>query len=177
MAIDNVGNRESAPETADAEATFLDQWFTGTAGDDTFEFVAGTTNDTWLVRLNDVTQAIDSRAIGIHFDGLGGSDSVSFTGTEEVDVADLYPTQGSLVGDTYSAAATNVEAIHVDGVSGLDVVSFYDSAGDDAILVTVGETNFTGTGFELTASNFPIVHAYAKNGGVDTASPLRFCRQ
>ena len=170
VAIDNVGNREAAPDTADAQATFLDQWFTGTAADDTFEFIAGATNDAWVVRLNDVTQAIDSRATGVHFDGLDGNDTVTLTGTDGVDVADLYPTNGKLVGDTYAAAASNVEAIHVNGGAGLDVVSFYDSAGDDTIFVTVGETTFTGNGFEHTASGFPVVHAYAKNGGVDTAS-------
>ncbi len=170
VAIDNVGNREAAPATADAEATFLEQWFTGTEGDDTFEFIAGATNDTWVVRINDVVQTVDSRAIGVYFDGLDGNDTATLTGTEGVDTADLSPTEARMVGDTYTVTAVQIETSYVDGVAGKDVASLVDSSGDDTAVFNVGETTLSGTGFEQTVANFPTVHAYARNGGTDTAS-------
>ena len=169
-AIDNVGNREAAPETVDAEATFLDQWFTGTAGDDTFEFIAAATNDAWIVRLNDVLQAVDSRAIGVYFDGLDGNDTVTFTGTEADDVAELHPTSATLSADAYTATGVNVETVAVIGAGGFDVASLYDSAGDDTLDMYPDVTYFSGDGFAQTVSDFSVVHAYARGGGTDTAS-------
>ena len=131
VAIDNVGNREAAPGTADAQTTLLDQYFDGTAGDDTFNFVAGPTYDSWTIEINGAARAIDPRATGVHFDGLGGADTVTFTGTagDGADVASLYDSPGddTLVtgpdsvqfsGTGFSQTVTNFPTVHTYATAG-----------------------------------------------------------
>jgi len=139
----------------------------GTAGDDTFAFVAG---DTLRVTANDM-QYVFARGdvTKVTFQGRGGDDSIRITGSSADDIARLSVGHATLKGDDYLAVATSVEDVRVVSGGGYDRVFFYDSAGDDRF-VAHAENGFSymdGNGYFHLARGFDQARAISVNGGSD----------
>ena len=141
----------------------------GTAGDDTVEIFAGTTPDAWTVTINGVAHDLGSAVTTIHFDGAGGADTVTITGTGEDDEAELWPGHAAVTGASYTATVVNVEAVTVVGLGGNDSVVFYDSAGDDLFVGAPGYGQLEADGFVAKATGFDEVYAHQIHGGHDVA--------
>lgn len=106
----------------------------------------------------------------------GTGDEAHLTGYYGDDVARLDPTGGTLSGEGYRATVLNTPTVVLEngGGTGVDTVEMFDSDGDDMLTATPTQFRLTGTpvggeAFSLTANNFDNAHAYAKNGGHDTA--------
>ena len=141
----------------------------GTNGDDTFEFAGGSTPDEWIVLINGVAQHVDSTTGFLKFEGLGGNDTVTFTGTNADDWAELWPDHGVLIGSGYTVTVEQVESITVYGRGGHDEVTFHDSEGDDNFVVGLQGAAMTGPGVDLAVGQFETVYAEATAGGNDVA--------
>lgn len=139
----------------------------GTSGNDIFEFQAGATNASWVVKVNGVVQAIAANVAGITFDGLAGTDTVRLTGLDSNETAVIKPTYASLTGNGFSVSASNVESFVVNANGGNDALYLYDSASDDLLTVKPGTITLSG-GYSATAYGFETLDVYAISGGYDT---------
>jgi subtilisin-like proprotein convertase family protein/secreted trypsin-like serine protease len=141
----------------------------GTPGQDTFEFIAGTTPSTWVVKVNGVAQTVASTVRTINFDGMGGNDTALLTGTSGVEKVYARPGEVRFEGTSFTVNVSDVENVTVDGKGGVDVAELRDSAGSDSLVMEVGKTVMSGPGYSNTVLKFEQVYAYAINGGVDEA--------
>ena len=140
----------------------------GTAGDDTFQFVAGAMN---TVSINGVTRQFSSASVkNFVFDGGGGNDTATLTGSSGDDVASLGIGSGTLTGANYSVSVNNVTSLSVNGGGGHDVATLQDSAFNDH-LEALGDTATISNdlGFATSVAAFAQVNAKSSNGGTDTA--------
>ncbi len=139
----------------------------GTAGNDIFNFTAG---DNHRLTINGVAYQFDAAAASTFgFNGFGGSDTATLTGTAGNDSATLRVGSVALAGSGYQATASGVETIVVRGGGGTDVAKMYDSAGDDTFVGTPTTATFSGAGFQNTVEGFRYVHAYSNSTGNDVA--------
>ncbi|NLE38768.1 MAG: hypothetical protein GX621_12155, partial [Pirellulaceae bacterium] len=143
---------------------------TGTSGNDLFEFVGGPVAGAWIVKLNGVVQSVPSTTTAVRFDGLGGTDTVVFTGSAADDSVELWPTRGVLSSINYTVTVENVESITASGGGGNDAAILHDSAGDDAFTGRKAQSSLTGAGFNLVANAFETVEVRSEAGGYDQAS-------
>ncbi len=155
------------PLTAATDDTVLNLY--GTPGEDTFSFVAGSTPSSWTVILNGVEQTVASTITTINFDGMGGDDIVTLTGTSGVDNLYAAPSEITFEGTGYTINLSDVEDVTVDGKGGADVAELRDSAGTDTVVMKVDNTVMSGPGYSNAAFNFETVYAYSTNGGDDVA--------
>lgn len=155
------------PATVSADGKTLD--LVGTPGQDTFEFVAGATPGSWLIKVNGEVYTAGSAVDTINFDGMGGNDIVTLTGTSGVEKAYTRPGEVTFEGSNFTLVATDVEDVTVDGKGGADVAELRDSAGNDSLVMEVDKTTLIGTGFSSKVIKFEEVYAYATGGGVDEA--------
>ncbi len=141
---------------------------TGTDGDDVFLLIADASLHS--VTINGVDYQFDAaQATAFNFDGGAGDDTITLSGTAGNETATIRAGSATLVGDSFSAAATGTETITVYGGGGTDTANLYDSAGDDQFRATQLTSIMSGSGFTNFASGFANVYAYAINGGTDTA--------
>jgi hypothetical protein len=142
----------------------------GTSEDDSFEIAAGPSGS-WTVNVNGVAHSFGPEIETIEIDGLGGRDTVTFTGTDGREIVDLWPDRGVLAGEGHTVAVAHVEAITVHGGGGTDdVAKLHDSNGPDTLRIAPGSAVLSGAGYTLTASGFPSVLGYASaDGHTDTA--------
>lgn len=140
----------------------------GTAGDDTFEAIAGASPRATVngVRYN-VFDPIAGREFVI--DGRGGNDNGRVVGTPADEQATLSPGSAALVGPDYRIALANVSSITIEGVDGHDVANFADSPGDDEFAATYRGATLSGDGFSSQVKLFAEVYVDASAGGSDTA--------
>ena len=143
---------------------------TGTSGNDLLEFVAGVNRSSWIVKLNGVVQAVAADVAAIHFDGLGGTDTVRIVGTAASESVELWPDHLAFAGLDYTLDAQHIEVVEIDGKGGNDTALLHDSAGNDTLTVSPTTASFNGAQFAQTLSNFETVKAYAKAGGNDMAT-------
>jgi subtilisin-like proprotein convertase family protein len=143
---------------------------TGTAGNDTFEFVAGPSRGAWIVKLNGVTQNVTSYITSIRFNGLGGSDTVKITGSDADESVELWPRRLTFTGSDYLINATNIEVAVINGLGGEDQATLWDSAGNDVFTAKPTAVTQTGPGYSQTLNNFEQTYAHASLGGADVAS-------
>ncbi len=136
----------------------------GTNGDDLFEFNATTGS----IKLNGEVIPYDLQDGPVHFDGLGGNDTVVLIGTAGQETVVLGDDYAQLVGDDWSVSVVNVEQVTVNALGGHDTADVYDSPGDDAAWTRLGGIGITGTGFQHTAVNIETIHVHAA-AGHDTA--------
>ena len=101
---------------------------TGTAGDDTFQWQAGSKQQ---IIVNGVSHTL-SGITQVLFEGGGGKDSLVLVGGSAAESVTLRPGTAELVGATYRVSSTGVETILVTGGSG-DRATLYDSAGNDVL--------------------------------------------
>ncbi len=151
---------------ADLITTTATTWsFYGTSGADTFTY-------------DDATGAASIN--GIAYSVPSGVTSVSFSGGEDRDYAELRSSRGNEILSLSANAATlsvGGRTITVDGtesisatVSGSAVAELTDSAGDDRVELRPNEARIEGPGFEHRVTGAGVLHAYARNGGADTAT-------
>ncbi len=145
----------------------------GTSGDDVFELIPGTPNNTVTVTTNAVTTTytfVAATTKSYFFDGLGGVDRVDYTGAAADDTAVVYPTTGTMTQTDLGLEWKNFEKTLLDGGGGTNSVSFYDSAGDDTFGATDALSRLYGPGYDNQAAGFFYSHAYSQNGGTDEAT-------
>lgn len=136
----------------------------GTAGGDTFTFVAGGTQHS--VSVNGATYQFDTRAVStVSFEGGAGSDSITMTGSAGNDTATLRFASVELVGADYSASAEGIENIVVHGGGGAaDVANLYDTAGNDTLSTWWNRALLYGVGYSNDARGFTSTHTHASQG-------------
>ncbi len=140
---------------------------TGTAGNDEFTFVAGSTH---RLSVNGVAYNFGSATTNsIRFDGGSGVDTIKMTGTVGSEVATLRVGQATLVGSGFIATTMDTENVTVDSGGGIDRISFYDSAGDDVYGGWSNKAVMYGTNYSYTARGFASTVAYSTQGGKDQA--------
>ncbi len=158
---DNVDFRVTNLVSLDGNAVHV----SGTDADDVFTFAAG---DMHRLSINGVEYQFDADAVrSVTFDGGGGADSATLTGTAGAESAVLRAGSAELLGTQYNALATGVETITVLGGGGDDTVRLYDSAGDDLFVGAPQYAAMFGEGFSNQARGFNEVHAFATAGGHD----------
>ena len=141
---------------------------TGTDGDDSFVFTAGTTHE---FVVNGVSYRFGAQDVDtITFDGLGGEDTATLTGGAGADTAKLTPDGAELSGQDYTVIVADTEDVTVNsGGGGTDVAFLYDSPGDDVFIATPSAAHLFGPGYSSRAVGFRYAHAYATARGNDIA--------
>lgn len=143
---------------------------TGTAGNDVLEISPGSSSGSWLVKLNGKTQSIPKTASEIVFNGLGGTDSVKFTGTSGKEQVSADASKGSviLIGSGLYLRADGIGTLDLDGAGGKDTLDVNTSTGNDSLEISVGELVLGGVGLNYRAKNFELVNVVSQ-GGKDVA--------
>ena len=119
-----------AADSGDGDPTVLT--IDGTAGDDVFQFNAGSDGTTWTVTLNGVEQTIPEGTESVVFNGMGGTDTAFLRGSDEADVFDSSSTGSTLSGTGFSVTTQEVEVTHAYGMGGVDVATMDDTTGNDS---------------------------------------------
>ena len=168
FALPVVGNFDPPPDpsswTASSQSGVTELSFSGTPGNDTFAFAPGQLPGTWIVTINGQAQTIQAGQIKVEFNGLGGQDRATLTGTNTSDEARLQASEGWLMGANYTVTVINVESITVDGQGGDDKVTLVDSPGNNVLVASPTQATFTGDGLDLKALQFERVNAFATRG-------------
>jgi len=147
----------------------------GTAGNDSFEFVAAATPGEWTVKVNGVVQHVDAKTAAVTFAGGGGSDTVKLTGTGAGDLAELWAQDGTFSGNGFFVRMSGVESISIDGAGGEDEIVVHDSAYDDTLSASPLQATLSGKNgsqavFSHTVKGFESLTVLAESGGNDVAS-------
>ncbi len=139
----------------------------GTTGNDTFEFFAGSSPSAWGLKVNNKPQVITSDIVGISLDGLSGMDTLWFYGANGALIADIGYEQGTFQFGGYTLSFANMDYVTVSGASGNDTATLHNSAAADAFQGLSGQAQLTAPGKAITVKNFKSVTV---QGGIhDTA--------
>ena len=144
----------------------------GTDGNDVIEVSLAGPID---VTINGTNYQYDPATVAtIGVDGAKGYDKVTLTGTAGNDTVTLGPLSATMSSPGIELTVQNASEITANaageagGTAG-DVVSFYDSSGDDVFTANPGQGEMSGRNFLNKATGAEIIHAYATEGGTDTA--------
>ena len=149
---------------------------TGTPGNDTFEFVAGATENTVIVQGQSYVFAA-AEVTTFRFVGGGGNDTAKLTASglaSLAETAQLQPGSAMLQGAGYTVEVTGVQNVAIDGRGEGVQAALFDSAGDDSLVAEGDVASLSGDGFVETVSGFNRVQASALAGGHDTLRELAF---
>ncbi|MFZ1934316.1 MAG: YDG domain-containing protein [Thermoguttaceae bacterium] len=149
---------------------------TGTAGDDTFEFVAGASENTVIVQGQSYVYAA-AEVTAFHFVGGGGNDTAKLTATGLANLAEtaqLQPGSATLQGVGYTVDVSDVQNVEIDGRGEGVQAALFASPGDDSLTAQGDVASLSGDGFVETVSGFQRVTASAVAGGHDTLRELAF---
>ncbi|MCL4194571.1 MAG: hypothetical protein KJZ87_22735, partial [Thermoguttaceae bacterium] len=141
----------------------------GTGAADTFEFIAGMSPSSWIVKVNGVTKSVGAQVNAIYFDGLGGQDTILVTGTNADEEVQLDVGLLKFIHPNFRLEASNFEIVTIDGRGGKDTSILTDSPNDDRFKADPITAVLSGPGFVHTLTNFEGNFAYARNGGKDLA--------
>ncbi|GAB6185874.1 GEVED domain-containing protein [Thermopirellula anaerolimosa] len=136
---------------------------TGGSGEDQVSISTAGTLHTVIVNgtaYNYSTADVDD----VRFDGAGGRDTVTFSGTAADELFVLQPTAGTMTRTGFKASAVNVERFIVFGNGGTDAAQLYDSTGDDALEIRPGRATMVGPGYSYEVNSVDFVHGYASTG-------------
>ncbi len=136
----------------------------GTAGDDTFVWSAGTRQ---TLTVNGVSYSLAGTS-QVTVAAGAGNDTVTLQGGGGAEQITLRQNRAELVGSNYSFSIDNTETVRVRG-SQNDQVTFYDTAGNDTFEASPRTASMRGLNYSATADGFGSVVAIANNGGLDTA--------
>jgi hypothetical protein len=139
---------------------------TGTAGNDVFQFTAGSSPQ---VTLNDDTYTVDPTVIHkISFDGVSGADTATITdSTGYSDQLSVWRGGGTLTGSNYTLSLTNTPDIQASVADGTAYFWGISSSGN-VFVGTSTSASMYGTDYYNSTSGFGTVVAYSV-GGPDTA--------
>ena len=76
---------------------------------------------------------------------------------------------GKLFGDGFFLRAKFFEKVEADASEGLDIASLDDTIADDVVIMKPGDVTLFSPLIDHTVRAFDYVHAYARDGGYDTA--------
>ncbi|MEJ5340555.1 MAG: hypothetical protein WHT09_03220 [Thermogutta sp.] len=146
----------------------------GTSGNDTLEFIAGSSLATSTIKLNGQVITPSTSIARLIFEAGDGQDTVIVTGTNGQEIVTLWPTGGQFkFPGGFTVEVRSAERITVDAKGGTnDQLTVYDSAGNDSM--TASPTQVTATNsanaYSHLARNFEQVTLVSSAGGEDTAS-------
>ncbi|MEM6798530.1 MAG: S8 family serine peptidase [Planctomycetota bacterium] len=136
---------------------------TGTSGNDSLSFTAGTTTHT--VSVNGLSYTFDaSQYDTFALNGGSGSDTVTLTGSSAADTAVLGGATSSLTSANYSVTVTGATQTDVVGRGGTDSATIADSSGDDTLVASGQWARLTGGGFSNSAAQFESITVTASTG-------------
>ena len=140
----------------------------GTLDEDLFEFDAAASR---LVTINGVSYHFtDAEATSISFDGAAAADTAILNGNDQNETAELWPEQGTLVGDDYSVAVSSVETITAHGGGGVDLAFLHDDPlAKDTLTGGPDAATLSGNPYSNQVANFRYVHVYGTPGDGDEA--------
>ncbi len=136
----------------------------GTGNDDVLTIEPGDNPGEWRLTLNgNPPQVLSGPDVSVEFDGLGGDDTVNFTGTADSDSAVIFPDRAEFNGSGYSMTMVNIEATVYDGDGGQDTAVVWGSSAFNRYDAHPGHAEMTEGGVQIisvTAENI-----YARGGG------------
>ncbi|RMF88750.1 MAG: hypothetical protein D6741_18670 [Planctomycetota bacterium] len=141
----------------------------GTSGADRFEFTAGATPDSWIVKLNGETITVDPTATGLHFVGQGGDDVVIYTGSAGSDVVDLASGRATFDFDGFTLEVSGVSLYSVDTGDGFDEVTLHDTPANEWLVAWTDTASMRSDLTEQVVTGYEKLTAIAANGGQDVA--------
>ncbi len=147
---------------------------TGTAADETFEFVAGASEHTVIVAGQSYAFAA-AEVTTFHFDGGGGNDTAKLTAVGLAALAEsaqLQSGSATLQGIGYTVNVADVQDVQIDGRGEGVQAALFDSPGDDSLTAQGDVVSLSGDGFVETVFGFKRVRASAIAGGHDTLRAL-----
>ncbi|MBW3600233.1 MAG: S8 family serine peptidase, partial [Planctomycetes bacterium] len=134
----------------------------GTSGADSFTFSAG---DEHTIAVNGVQYRFDSsEGTRVRFQGAGGEDSLSLTGTTGDERLTSRPGNIKFTGDAWSVSADDVENVQVAGGGGRDEAVLHDSRGHDRLEASPEEARLLGDRFDHRVSGFAVVQVQTSLG-------------
>ena len=139
----------------------------GTSGDDAFSWTAGSTT----FALNGSNHSLTPQVTSISFDGDGGSNQLTVTGSSGNDQVLMQNKQLTVTGDGYTMTGTRFASFDVynGGLAGADRADLYDTAQADIFRGYVGMSSLSGGGVTTRVHGFDVVYAYSTLGGADVA--------
>ena len=124
----------------------------GTSANDTFGFAAGVSHQ---ITVNGTSYDLTASSGRTYtFNGEGGNDTITVTGTSSAETATLRNGSLTFSSTGFSVQANSTETITVDGGGGSDMALFYDSAGTDLYSAWSDRAVMSGAGFTNEAQNF-----------------------
>ncbi len=143
------------------------------SGEDCFEFSAA---DGLHASVNGIDYAFEVGSVTNFYFYGEGTGTATLTGSSGTESVGLYRGGSIMIGvdGGFRVDVFDVPNITALGGGGDDSVGIVDSEGDDTLTVTPTRMTLQGpweegTVFTLTAEDFPEAHAYARQGGEDTA--------
>ncbi|MFC1597329.1 RHS repeat-associated core domain-containing protein [Planctomycetota bacterium] len=140
----------------------------GTDDEDLFTFDATASR---LVTINGVPYHFtDAEATFVSFDGSAAVDTAILTGNNQNERAELWPGHGTLTGEGYSVAISNVETVTAVGGEGIDVALLHDNPElKDTLTGDPDTATLFGNGYSHQVTDFRYVHVYGTPGNGDEA--------
>jgi hypothetical protein len=137
---------------------------TGSTGDDTFIFQAGTTQH--VIIANGVRYNVNPATLTkVVFVGGGGNDSLTVYGTAGNESVSLDATQLVMTGSKINFQATGFESIIVNGNGGNDTATMGDTPGNDQVALSYAQATLQGSGGQYWQLNgFSRVTALSTHG-------------
>ena len=99
----------------------------------------------------------------------GGNDVARLEGSDNDDTGVGKVFWGKLFGEGFFLRAKFFETVEMQGRGGVDTGSLVDSVADDVAILRPGDATLFGPIYSQTLRAFDYVHAYAREGGYDTA--------
>jgi hypothetical protein len=138
----------------------------GTSGDETL-----TVDPTQAKLTGTGWDAVVTNAFKVLAYGEGGADVANLSGSTAKDTFVFQATanEGTFTTDGCTIVVTQFAETHLDGGQD-DSAEFFDSTGNESFSSKPGVATFSGTGYLVEVNSFTAVHAYATQGGSDTAA-------
>jgi hypothetical protein len=146
--------------------------FDGGAGHDVASLYDSPGDDVFVARPGSATLGNTSvtNCETIHgYAKAGGNDVARLEGSPGDDIGVGKVDWFKLFGDEFYLRAKYFEAVEVEAGEGNDIGEIYDSEADDVVTMRPGAVTLFGPGYSQTLEAFDYVHAYAKEGGYDSA--------
>ncbi len=164
----SVGAKKPTPKPIAPTPTPVNMSVQGTAANDSFQLIAGSSPNTWKLIVNGVARTITSTTRTLNLDGLAGTNALTITGTGKDESAELWPDHVVFKSGNLTLLASHVSNVTVVG-SGTDKVRFHDAPGANAFVARAGFAQLTGKGYSLTAQGYATVQAFSMAGAATVA--------